>query len=160
MLGEQTSLLKASWPKYDPELAKEDEIEIPVQVNGKLRSVVVVAAGTSQEEILQRALAEEKIQTYVCRKRNREEDFYRQAGQYCCALAKFTHSVMRSFSPTAEGFRLVFRRHCDSLRRNCLAMDVCGGGLAARRLLFAGLPGQLCPSLRPTVCCWERSSQY
>ena len=65
MLGEKTSLLKAPWPKYDPELAKEDEIEIPVQVNGKLRSVVVVAAGAAQEEILQKALAEEKIQGYV-----------------------------------------------------------------------------------------------
>jgi leucyl-tRNA synthetase len=65
MLGEQTNLLKASWPTYDPELAKEDEIEIPVQVNGKLRSVVIVPTGTSQEEILQKALAEEKIQTYV-----------------------------------------------------------------------------------------------
>ncbi len=38
MLGEKGSLLKAAWPKYDPALAKEDEIEIPVQVNGKLRS--------------------------------------------------------------------------------------------------------------------------
>jgi leucyl-tRNA synthetase len=65
MLGEQRNLLKAPWPKYDPELAKEDEIEIPVQVNGKLRSLLVVAPGTSQEEILQKALAEEKVQTYV-----------------------------------------------------------------------------------------------
>ncbi len=65
MLGEQGNLLKAPWPKYDPELAKEDELQIPVQVNGKLRSVVIVAPGTSQEEILQKALTEEKVQTYV-----------------------------------------------------------------------------------------------
>jgi leucyl-tRNA synthetase len=64
MLGEK-DLLKAPWPKYDPELAKEDQIEIPVQVNGKLRGLVVVAPGTSQDEILQKALAEEKVQTYV-----------------------------------------------------------------------------------------------
>ena len=44
MLGETENLLKAPWPKYDAALAKEDEIEIPVQVNGKLRSRVVVAA--------------------------------------------------------------------------------------------------------------------
>jgi leucyl-tRNA synthetase len=68
MLGEQTNLLKAPWPKYDPELAKEDAIEIPVQVNGKLRSLLVLAPGTSQEEILQKALAEEKVQTYVAGK--------------------------------------------------------------------------------------------
>ena len=37
MLGEKGSLLKAPWPKYDAALAKEEELEIPVQINGKLR---------------------------------------------------------------------------------------------------------------------------
>ena len=44
MLGEKGSLLKAPWPKYDAALAKEEELEIPVQVNGKLRSRIVVPA--------------------------------------------------------------------------------------------------------------------
>jgi leucyl-tRNA synthetase len=44
MMGEQGSLLRAPWPKYDAALAKEEEIEIPVQVNGKLRSRVLVPA--------------------------------------------------------------------------------------------------------------------
>jgi leucyl-tRNA synthetase len=65
MLGEKSNLLKAPWPKYDPELAKEEEIEIPVQVNGKLRGKIVVEPGTSEDEIKQRALADEKVQTYV-----------------------------------------------------------------------------------------------
>jgi leucyl-tRNA synthetase len=65
MLGEQSNLLKAPWPKYDPELAKEEEIEIPVQVNGKLRGKIIVAPGTSEEEIKQKALADEKVQSYV-----------------------------------------------------------------------------------------------
>ncbi len=68
MLGEKGNLLKAAWPKYDPELAKEDELEIPVQVNGKLRCKIVVAPGTGEEEIKQKALADEKIQTYVAGK--------------------------------------------------------------------------------------------
>jgi leucyl-tRNA synthetase len=68
MLGEKGNLLKAPWPKYDPELAKEEEIEIPVQVNGKLRGKIVVAPGTSEEEIKQRALADEKIKPYVAGK--------------------------------------------------------------------------------------------
>jgi leucyl-tRNA synthetase len=68
VLGEQSNLLKAPWPKYDPELAKEEEIEIPVQVNGKLRGKIVVAPGTSEEEIKQKALADEKVQTYVAGK--------------------------------------------------------------------------------------------
>ena len=68
MLGEKESLLRAPWPKYDPELAKEEEIEIPVQVNGKLRSRIVVPAGASEELIRERALAEPKIKAAVADK--------------------------------------------------------------------------------------------
>jgi leucyl-tRNA synthetase len=68
MLGEKGDLLKTPWPKYDPELAKEEEIEIPVQVNGKLRSKIVVAPGTREEEIKQKALADEKVQSYIAGK--------------------------------------------------------------------------------------------
>jgi leucyl-tRNA synthetase len=67
MLGEK-DLLKAPWPKYDPELAKEEEIEIPVQVNGKLRSHVVVSAGSTEELIRERALADEKIKAMIAGK--------------------------------------------------------------------------------------------
>ena len=65
MLGENSNLLKETWPKFDPELAKEDEIEIPVQVNGKLRGKVVVAAGAPESEVIEKALADEKVQSYV-----------------------------------------------------------------------------------------------
>ena len=68
MLGGKSSLLKAPWPKYDPELAKEEEIEIPVQVNGKLRGKIVIAPGVGEEEIKQRALADEKFQSYIAGK--------------------------------------------------------------------------------------------
>ena len=68
MLGEKESLLRAPWPKYDPELAKEEEIEIPVQVNGKLRSRIVVPAGASEELIRERALADPKIKATVAGK--------------------------------------------------------------------------------------------
>jgi leucyl-tRNA synthetase len=61
IIGETSSLLKAPWPKYDPALAAEDEIEIPVQVNGKLRGLVVVAAGATNDQVEQTALADEKV---------------------------------------------------------------------------------------------------
>jgi len=61
-LGEQGAVLRAPWPTSDPELAKEDEIEIPVQINGKLVSVVRVPAGSAAKEIEAAALAEEKVQ--------------------------------------------------------------------------------------------------
>jgi len=68
MTGEKSSLLKAPWPKYDPALAAEDEIEIPVQVNGKLRSVVVMSAGTSEDQIKHAALADEKVRAAIAGK--------------------------------------------------------------------------------------------
>src|SRR5437879_7832129 len=57
MLGEKSNLLKEPWPQFDPELAKEDEIEIPVQVNGKLRGKVVMPAGALENDVIAKALA-------------------------------------------------------------------------------------------------------
>jgi leucyl-tRNA synthetase len=68
MLGEEGNLLKAPWPKYDATLAKEEELEIPVQVNGKLRSRIVVSADATEETILERALADEKVQAAIAGK--------------------------------------------------------------------------------------------
>jgi leucyl-tRNA synthetase len=65
MIGERTNLLKAPWPKYDAALAAEDEIEIPVQVNGKLRSRVVVPADASEDQVQQAALSDEKVQAAI-----------------------------------------------------------------------------------------------
>jgi leucyl-tRNA synthetase len=62
-LGEEGAVLRAQWPVSDPALAKDDEIEIPVQINGKLVSVVRVAAGADPGEIEAAALADEKVQS-------------------------------------------------------------------------------------------------
>jgi len=67
-IRQKENLLKAPWPKFDPELAKEEEIEIPVQVNGKLRGKIIVAPGTSEEEVFTKALADEKVQTFIAGK--------------------------------------------------------------------------------------------
>jgi len=68
MTGETSNLLKAAWPKYDPALAAEDEIEIPVQVNGKLRGLVVVSASASNDQVEQAALADEKVKAAIAGK--------------------------------------------------------------------------------------------
>ena len=68
MLGEKGSLLKASWPRYDAALAKEEELVIPVQVNGKLRSRITVPADASEEFVVAHALADEKVQSAVAGK--------------------------------------------------------------------------------------------
>jgi leucyl-tRNA synthetase len=64
-MGETSNLLKAPWPAYDAALAKEDEVEIPVQVNGKLRGKVVVAAGTADDRVREAALADEKAKVFI-----------------------------------------------------------------------------------------------
>jgi len=68
MLGEKGSLLRAEWPKYDADLAKEEEIEIPVQVNGKLRGVVLVPADSDEALVRERALADPKVKTAIAGK--------------------------------------------------------------------------------------------
>jgi leucyl-tRNA synthetase len=68
MLGEKGNLLKAPWPKYDAALAKEEEIEIPVQVNGKLRGRIVVPADAEESFVLDRALADEKVKAALAGK--------------------------------------------------------------------------------------------
>jgi leucyl-tRNA synthetase len=65
MLGEKGSLLRAPWPKYDAALAKEEELEIPVQINGKLRSRIVVPADATEEFVVDLALADEKVQSMI-----------------------------------------------------------------------------------------------
>jgi len=67
-LGGEGAILRQPWPKSDPGLAKEDEIEIPVQINGKLVSVVRVAADAGSKDIEAAALAEEKVKARIAGK--------------------------------------------------------------------------------------------
>ncbi len=60
-LGHAEPMLKVRWPEFDSELAAEDELEYPVQVNGKLRARIHVAASASEEEVRAKALADEKV---------------------------------------------------------------------------------------------------
>jgi leucyl-tRNA synthetase len=68
-LGEQGSVLRAPWPVSDPALAKEDELEIPVQINGKLVTVVRVAADADAKTIEAAALADEKVKSRIAGKK-------------------------------------------------------------------------------------------
>jgi leucyl-tRNA synthetase len=60
-LGGEGAVLRQPWPKSDPGLAREDEIEIPVQINGKLVSLILVPAGSDAKTMETAALAEEKV---------------------------------------------------------------------------------------------------
>ncbi|HXG66824.1 MAG TPA: class I tRNA ligase family protein, partial [Blastocatellia bacterium] len=60
--GHTASLAQASWPEFSQELAREEEIEIAVQVNGKLRSRIFASPDAAEEDLRRAALADEKVQ--------------------------------------------------------------------------------------------------
>jgi len=66
-LGHKGGLVQAAavWPVADPELARKEELEIPVQVNGKLRSRVVVAPDITEADLRALALADSKVQSFI-----------------------------------------------------------------------------------------------
>jgi len=64
-IGGEGVVFRTAWPVANAELAQEDEIEIPVQVNGKLVSVVKVPAGSDEATVKAAALADEKVKTRI-----------------------------------------------------------------------------------------------
>jgi len=64
-LGKPYSIHQQKWPEFDVAAAKEDEIELPVQINGKVRDRVTVPAEASEDEIKSAALASEIVQKYL-----------------------------------------------------------------------------------------------
>ena len=68
MLGHEGGLARAAWPAFDAEVAKADEVVVPVQVNGKLRARLQVPAGLSEDELRERALADPAVQAHTAGK--------------------------------------------------------------------------------------------
>jgi leucyl-tRNA synthetase len=66
-LGHEGGLVQSPgvWPQAEPELARKEELEIPVQVNGKLRSRVTVAPDISEADLRTIALADPKVQSFI-----------------------------------------------------------------------------------------------
>jgi leucyl-tRNA synthetase len=67
-LGREGPVFRQPWPEFDAELAKDDEAEIVVQVNGKLRSKFTAPFGTVAAELEMRAKADEKVQAFLAGK--------------------------------------------------------------------------------------------
>lgn len=65
VLGHSTTLAYEPWPQWDEALTREDHIEIPVQVNGKLRGKITVPADIDNEALKKAALAEEKVRNFI-----------------------------------------------------------------------------------------------
>jgi leucyl-tRNA synthetase len=64
-LGHSESLAYAPWPAFDPGYVEESVIEIPIQINGRVRGRIAVAANANNSEIEQIALADPKVKKYL-----------------------------------------------------------------------------------------------
>ena len=78
-MGHARTLAYEPWPEFDEALLKEDTIEIPVQINGKLRGRIVVAADADQAAMEAAARADEKIAELLAGKTIVKDD--RRAGE-------------------------------------------------------------------------------
>jgi leucyl-tRNA synthetase len=67
-MGLSGPVFKRPWPEFDAELAREEGAEVVLQVNGKLRSRLLVPFGTSREELETRARVDEKVQPWLAGK--------------------------------------------------------------------------------------------
>ncbi len=64
-LGHYTSIHREFWPKYDESQIAETEVVVAIQVMGKLRATVTVKAGTAQEEVKAKALADQGVASAI-----------------------------------------------------------------------------------------------
>jgi leucyl-tRNA synthetase len=67
-LGRRFSIVDRNWPVSDAAIAREDELQLAVQVNGKVRGHVTVPAGLPEDEVKQRALAEPRVAEHLAGK--------------------------------------------------------------------------------------------
>ncbi len=65
MTGHATSIARQPWPVFNPDLVVSDEWTIPIQVNGKLRSKIIVQAGTTKDQIIATAQGDDKLQEWL-----------------------------------------------------------------------------------------------
>jgi leucyl-tRNA synthetase len=68
MLGHADGLTRAQWPAFDAEVAKAQDVVVPVQVNGKVRARLTVPAGTSDEDLQKLVLADSAVQAHIAGK--------------------------------------------------------------------------------------------
>jgi leucyl-tRNA synthetase len=68
MLDHPGGLSAARWPSFDPAVAKADEVVAPVQINGKVRARITVAADSSEDQFRDAALADPVVKTHIAGK--------------------------------------------------------------------------------------------
>ena len=64
-LGHEQSVVSASWPSYDERLAAAGDVEIVVQVNGKVRGRLTISRGATEAQVVEQALKDESVRKFV-----------------------------------------------------------------------------------------------
>ena len=91
--GHTGGLWNTAWPPFDAELAKDEEVEVVVQVNGRVRAKLRVAAGLSEAEIVPKALAEPAVAAHIAGK---------EVVKWIVVQDKLVNLVVRSMSGKPE----------------------------------------------------------
>ncbi|MEO8522312.1 MAG: class I tRNA ligase family protein, partial [Acidobacteriota bacterium] len=65
MLGHADGIVSAGWPEFSEAVAKADEVVIPVQINGKVRARLTVAAGTAEDQLRELAIADSQVAKHL-----------------------------------------------------------------------------------------------
>jgi leucyl-tRNA synthetase len=64
-IGNKPSIFEQKWPEWDEEAAREEQIELVIQVNGKLRSKMMIAVGLPEDDIKKMALGDQRIRDII-----------------------------------------------------------------------------------------------
>jgi leucyl-tRNA synthetase len=67
-LGHPGGIVAAGWPSYDDAVARASEIVVPVQVNGKVRGRITVAADATEDQLREAALADPQVKAHIAAK--------------------------------------------------------------------------------------------
>jgi len=65
VIGSKESISNERWPEWDEEIAKDEEIELVIQINGKVRGRVLIPAGLDDKSLKEQALSAPKIEEYI-----------------------------------------------------------------------------------------------
>ena len=65
ILGNKESIFKGAWPQYNPKLLVEENVELVIQINGKLRSKIEVARDISEDKLKRLVLGDQKVISWL-----------------------------------------------------------------------------------------------
>ena len=64
-LGKPGLVEEAGWPEFDPRFLEDESVTIVIQINGKVRDRMVIPAGSTDEEVIEKALASERVMSLL-----------------------------------------------------------------------------------------------